>query len=169
MRGDHSVGWPSGAADAGAGGADLLDAGLGFRLGRLHRALRAAWAQQLDGLGLTPPQAAVLRGVAGRHGCSLRALARVLGTEPMTAKRCVDDLERRGFVESAHRGPDRRPRALQLTAEGRVLVRRLDVLARRQEEQLATILGARRSQLEAAVAALEAALGLPSASREEER
>ncbi len=147
-----------------------LEAGLGFRLSRLTRTLRAEWAGQLEELGLTPPQAAVLRALAGRPGCSLRALARLLGTEPMRAKRCVDELERRDLVQSAHRGGDRRPRSLQLTGAGEALAQRVDVLVQRQEGHLDAALGAeRRGHLEAALAALETVLDLPHpAQRSEE-
>ncbi len=138
-----------------------LEEGLGFRLGRLVRMLRAEWAIELEGLGVTPPQAAVLRGVAGRPGTSLRALARTLGADPMKVKRCVDVLERRGLVQSAHRGTDRRPRALHLTPEGPLLAARIDALVRAQEEHLASTLGpARLSDLEGVLAALEADAGL---------
>ncbi len=144
----------------------LLESGLGFRLSRLTRTLRADWARELDELGLTTPQAAVLRGVAGRPGCSLRSLARTLGAEPMRAKRCVDDLEGRGLLTSAHRGADRRPRVLDLTADGRALARRVDTLVRRQEQRLDKVLGPdRRARLEGALAALEAGLSLLPAAR----
>ena len=140
----------------------LLEQGLGFRLSRLTRMLRAEWTRELARLDLTPPQAAVLRGVAGRPGCSLRALAGTLGAEPMTAKRCVDDLERRSLVQSAHRGADRRSRALELTSEGLALAARIDILVRAQERRLDAVLGpARRSRLEEALGALESDLGLP--------
>ncbi len=138
-----------------------LEQSLGFRLGRLVRMLRAEWALELEGLGLTPPQVAVLRGVAGRPGCSLRALARTLGTDPMKVKRCVDVLERRGLIQSAHRGTDRRPRALRLAPESLALTARIDALVRAQEERLTSALGpARLSDLEGALAALEADVGL---------
>jgi DNA-binding MarR family transcriptional regulator/SAM-dependent methyltransferase len=141
-----------------------LTQGLGFRLSRLTRLLRARWARQLEELGLTPPQAAVLRGVAERPGCSLRALARTLGADPMKVKRCVDVLERRGLLRSAHRGTDRRPRALDLTPESLALASRVDTLVRAQEEHLAAVLGADGlSRIESALAALEADLGLSQA------
>ena len=138
-----------------------LEAGLGFRLSRLARALRADWSAQLAELSLTPPQAAVLRGVAGLPGCSLRALARVLGAEPMTVKRCVDELEARGLLESAHRGEDRRPRGLALSPAGRLSAERIDTMVRRQEQELDAVLGpAARAGLDRALVALERLLGL---------
>lgn len=138
-----------------------LEAGLGFRLSRLARALRAEWSAQLAELSLTPPQAAVLRGVAGFPGCSLRALARVLGAEPMTVKRCVDELEARGLLESAHRGEDRRPRGLELSPAGRRSAERIDTLVRQQEQELDAVLGpAARAGLDRGLATLERHLAL---------
>ena len=87
-----------------------LEGGLGFRLDRLVRALRAGWAAELAGIGLTPPQAAVLRGVAGADGVSVRALARRLGGDPMNVKRCADELEQRSLLRSGTDAGDRRPR-----------------------------------------------------------
>lgn len=141
-----------------------LESGLGFRLSRLARALGADWSRQLAVLSLSPPQAAVVRGVAGRPGCSLRALARVLGTDPMRVKRCVDELEAHGLLQSAHRGEDRRPRGLELSAAGRAVVERIDALVRRQEQQLGSVLGGdRRTCLEEALTSLELLLGLTPA------
>jgi DNA-binding MarR family transcriptional regulator len=80
----------------------------------------------------------------------------------MTAKRCVDDMERRGLLQSAHRGADRRSRALELTPEGLALSARIDTLVRAQEQHLDAALGPdRRSRLEEALGALESDLGLP--------
>ncbi|MDA8311311.1 MAG: MarR family winged helix-turn-helix transcriptional regulator [Actinomycetota bacterium] len=138
-----------------------LDEGLGFRLDRLARSLRAEWAREIAGLGLTPPQAAVLRSIARYPGCSLRALARMLGTDPMKTKRCVDVLERRGLVRSTHRGADRRPRALELTPESVALAVRIDLLVRARDDHLAAALGPDRlSSLLSALTALEVDLGL---------
>lgn len=135
--------------------------GLGFRLSRLARALRRDWADELAGSELTPPQAAVLRGVEASPGCSLRALARTLGSDPMNVKRCVDELEDRGLLESAHRSTDRRSRTLTLTGRGRAAVTEVGALVDRHESWLTAALGrdGRRS-LEAAVGRLEVLLGL---------
>ena len=146
-----------------AGGPPLA-AGLGFRLSRLTRTLRATWASELAAHELTPPEAAVLRAVADRPGCSLRALARTLGAEPMRAKRCVDELESRKLLASDHDGGARRSRALRLTPDGARLAATVSELVRHQEERLDGALGApSRRALEAALAALEVHLDLPPA------
>lgn len=158
---------PVGSADQDSGlAAPLrLEEGLGFRLSRVTRSLRADWAQQLAELTLTPPEAAVLRGVAGQPGCSLRALARVLGAEPMTSKRYVDGLEARGLLDSAHRGDDRRSRGLELTPAGALLAARVDALVQIQERRILAALGDEGHRcLDRSVTALEELLGLTSTS-----
>ena len=138
-----------------------LEAGLGFRLDRLVRTLRTAWSAELAVLDLTPPQAAVLRGVASAEGTSVRALARHLGGDPMNVKRCVDELERRGMVASTTDPDDRRPRLLSLTDEGWHAAVQVD---RRVEAQDASLTGeftsAERARLDGTLSKLEAALGI---------
>ncbi len=117
-----------------------LENGLGFRIGRLARAMRQQWSRQLHSLELSPPQAAVLRGVIADPGCSLRGLARLLHSDPMNVKRCVDDLQQRGLVRSGHLDSDRRPRTLDLTPEGVALARQVTDLVAIQQKQLRTLL-----------------------------
>ncbi|MDA8057103.1 MAG: MarR family transcriptional regulator [Actinomycetota bacterium] len=138
--------------------------GLGFRLGRLGRALRRDWADELAELALSPPLAAVLRGIEVSPGCSLRALARTLGSDPMNVKRCVDELEERGLVASAHRSTDRRSRTLTLTDSGQSAVVHVGALVDRHESWLTAALGREgRRSLEQAVGRLEVLLGLAAA------
>ncbi len=88
----------------------------------------------------------------------------------MKVKRCVDDLEGRGLLQSAHRGADRRPRALELTPESLALAARIDSLVRAREEHLAAVLGTDRlSGIESALGALESDLGLSPRSAGGER
>jgi len=138
-----------------------LQEGLGFRLSRLARNLRRDWAEQLGPVGLTPPQAAVLRGLAAEPGCSVRALSRALGSDPMNVKRCVDELEHRGLVASGSLPGDRRPRALTLTDSGTRLAGAADRLARSQQEWLAGGLAPDEARaLDAALERIEGLLGL---------
>ncbi len=135
---------------------------LGFRLARLARTLRREWSEELATLGLTPPQAAVLRGVAGTPGCSLRASARALSTDPMNTKRCTDELEGRNLLRSGRRLGDRRSRTLTLTEPGSTLASQVNLLVLRQEQRFDTALGpTRRQQIDGALRALERAMGLP--------
>jgi DNA-binding MarR family transcriptional regulator len=135
--------------------------GLGFRLGRVARGLRQSWAEDLHPLGTTPPQVAVARGVAETPGCSLRALARVLGTDPTNAKRCVDELRQRGLLTSKDRTGDRRPLGLALTDAGHAFVGEVEHLVRMQEERIQGALGPSGCrELADALGKLEHLLGL---------
>lgn len=117
-----------------------LEQSVGFRLGRVARARRRAWSEEIETLELTPPQASALRGIVERPNQSLRALARTLGTDPMSAKRCVDDLESRGLVRSSSAPGDRRPRVLNVTEPGFNLAQEIDRRVRRQERLLRELL-----------------------------
>ncbi len=143
------------------GGRLALRAGLGFRLSRAARALRRSWAEELLPFALTPPQAAALRGVAERPGCSLRALARMLGTDPTNAKRCVDELESRGLLESRGRRGDRRPLLLHVSPPAEALVAQIDHLVATQEQRLLGAIGPSGCEaVAAALTSLELHLGL---------
>ena len=113
-----------------------LEDGVGFRLSRVARIRRARWAEQLHSLELTPPQASILRGASDHSKQSLRSLSRTLGTDAMSVKRCVDELEARGLVESGSAPDDRRPRIVNLTKSGEQLVAKLEGMVARQEESL---------------------------------
>ena len=117
-----------------------LEDSLGFRLSRLARRRRERWSRELASLSLTPPQATVLRALDESPGSGVRELARVIGSDPMRAKRCVDELETLGLVKSSQRESDRRARCLTLTERGveltREVVERIQAHERRMQEQL---------------------------------
>ena len=113
-----------------------LEDGAGFRLSRVARIRRSRWTEQLHSLGLTPGQAAILRGAKDQSKQSLRSLARTLGTDAMSAKRCVDELETRGLVHSGNAPDDRRPRVVDLTKSGLRLVAQLEKMVAQNEANL---------------------------------
>ncbi len=142
-----------------------LEAGLGFRLGRGHRIVRGAWQGHLADLGLSSAQASSLRAVAERPGSGVRELARILGTDPMNAKRLADGLERAGLVHSCADPADRRLRVLNPTEAGLRLVREVEDRARAWAATLESMVGPDEiaallhtlDRLEAGIAALTAA------------
>ncbi|NNN00773.1 MAG: winged helix-turn-helix transcriptional regulator [Acidimicrobiaceae bacterium] len=148
---------PSVSASAQSG----LTDGLGFRIGRLARTLRASWSGELTALGLTPPLAAVLRAVSDRPGISVRALSRTLGCDAMSAKRCADELESLGLIRSGRLEEDRRPRTLTTTPRGRTMVKRVAALVSVRETVFAEVLGETgRSNLAALIEQMEKALAI---------
>ncbi len=98
--------------------ARTLESAIGYRVGRAHRRIRSGWESRIADLGLTGPQAAVLRAVAERPGTGLRELARRLYADPMNVKRLADVLERDGLLASASDPDDRRRRVLSPTRTG---------------------------------------------------
>jgi DNA-binding MarR family transcriptional regulator len=130
-----------------------LEDSVGFRLSRLVRVRRERWAGELRALGLTPPQAAILRATRDHPGRSLRALARTLEIDAMSVKRCVDELETRGWVATSTCEEDRRVRVVKLTSPGEALMRGLDEFVQHQESTLRAQLS--RSQYEALFSLLQ--------------
>jgi DNA-binding MarR family transcriptional regulator len=115
--------------------------GLGFLLGKVHRALRRRWEAVIADLGLTAAQAALLRAVASHPGQGIRELARSLGTDPMNVWRLAETLAHRGLVESTSDPSDRRRRCLEVTDGGNLLAQELTLRAARTEKDLARALG----------------------------
>lgn len=141
-----------------------LDSSVGFRLSRIVRTRRRAWSQEIESLGLTPGQASALRSIVEQPNQSLRALARTLGTDPMSMKRCIDDLETRGLVRSARALADRRPRILNVTAKGSKLAREIDRRVREDEASLREVLSEREYEtLLRTLGQLETQLGIVGA------
>lgn len=144
----------------------LLDETTGFRLGRLARVLKARFASSLRPLGLTPPQAAVLRALGERSPEGVRAVARRLSADPMNVKHCADELEERGLLRSTHVSADRRLRGLEPTALGMAALESLAGVVQSEEEWLEAVLGSEGlAALARALDRLEAALGIGSAVR----
>ncbi len=119
-----------------------LEAGVGFRLSRLVRNLKKDWAEELIEVGVTPPQAAILRAVGLWPESSVRYIARALDSDPMNVKRCVDELEAKGFIASGIRESGRTSRRLSLSEGGANLVAKIDTLARAQQKWIEEGLGA---------------------------
>ncbi len=116
------------------------DLGLGWLLGAVHRRIRARWAERLRRYGLTPPQAAVLRTLERRPGCSLRELARIVEAEPINLSRTIEPLEAAGLVVRSTSALDRRAHALTLSDTGRARARELELEAHRFELELHALL-----------------------------
>jgi DNA-binding MarR family transcriptional regulator len=131
----------------------VLEESVGFRLSRLVRVRREHWAGELRALGLTPPQAAILRATRDHPSQALRALARTLEIDAMSVKRCVDELETHGWVATSTRDDDRRVRVVSLTKPGEALMRQLDEFVHQQESKLREQLS--RPQFELLIAVLQ--------------
>jgi DNA-binding MarR family transcriptional regulator len=110
------------------------------------------FAERLAPLGLSPPDAGILRVLSANPGLSQQALGGILGVLPSRLVILVDELEKRGLVERRDTPDDRRSYALHLTAKGRGALESIGRIAGehdaaicaglsdREREQLASLL-----------------------------
>jgi DNA-binding MarR family transcriptional regulator len=89
-----------------------------FLVAQLGALATMRFADRLDPLGLTPPQAGLLRAVAAAPGRSQQALSAQLGVLPSRLVALIDDLARQGLMERRRDPADRRHYALHLTPAG---------------------------------------------------
>lgn len=122
--------------------------GVAFLLAQLGAHAAGRFAERVAGLGLTPPQIGLLRAIAADPGNSQQELATRLELLPSRVVTFIDDLEQRGLVRRDRSSADRRQYALDLTAEGRAMMRRIGGLARTHDRDLCQALNdSERQQL----------------------
>jgi DNA-binding MarR family transcriptional regulator len=122
---------------------------------RIGRHLRRETEQP----GVTSQQATLLWLVKSRPGLSLRELARAEGISAPSLSAHVDRLEALGLIRRVRSTDDRRRVGLELTPEGRAMLRR--VRARRTSwlaERLARLSDEDRERIEQALPSLAALL-----------
>ncbi|MFC1426501.1 MarR family winged helix-turn-helix transcriptional regulator [Streptacidiphilus sp. N1-12] len=110
--------------------------GAAFLLAQLGAHAATAFAERISAIGLTPPQAGLLRLLATEPGRSQRELADRLGMPPSRFVPFADELEGRGLIERRRNAGDRRLYALHLTEQGTALLGELQQAGRAHEEQI---------------------------------
>jgi DNA-binding MarR family transcriptional regulator len=115
-------------------------AGLAFLLSQVGAHSAARFADCLAPLGLTPPQAGILRVIAESDALSQQALGEKLGMFPSRLVAVLDDLEARKLVERRNSPTDRRTYALHLTAAGRKALDQLASVSREHQDALCAAL-----------------------------
>jgi DNA-binding MarR family transcriptional regulator len=103
-------------------------------LSQLARGRRAGLHERLTarvGVTIDPPGRLLLRRIADEGEVRLGGLAGLVGLDPSTVSRKVQQLEQVGLLRRGRDREDRRAAAVSLTAEGKRLLRRFDG-ARRQ-------------------------------------
>ena len=103
----------------------------------LWRDLVVGFSAQLAELGVGFSQLAALYAMDGTETMTVADLAEQIGRSPSVTSRLVSALERSGFVRRHEEVADRRQRTLEVTAEGRGLLARIDNA--RAEEFLAIV------------------------------
>ena len=103
-----------------------------------HAALR--FAERLNALQLSPPDAGVLRLLRMSAGISQQELATRLRIHPSRLVAIVDNLEERKFVERKVNPDDRRLYSLQLTSSGVEILGQIGKVAREHQDALLSAL-----------------------------
>jgi DNA-binding MarR family transcriptional regulator len=103
----------------------------------LWRDLVVGFSAHLAQLGLGFPQLAALYAMDGTETMTVADVAEAIGRSPSATSRLVSSLETRGLVTRHEEVADRRQRTLEVTAEGRSLLARID--GARAEEFLSIV------------------------------
>jgi DNA-binding MarR family transcriptional regulator len=134
---------------------------IGFLLTQLGSLAAENFAAKTRELGITPPEAGVMRILGRQAGMNQRELAGKLGVAPSRIVALVDSLESAGLIIRERSASDRRSQVLQVTDSGRDLLARLRSAAETQEAELAEGLSANdRDQLHDLLLKLGDARGL---------
>lgn len=114
--------------------------GVAFLLAQLGAHAARRFGERVSALGLTPPDAGLIRKVASDPGISQQALAEHLGIMPSRMVALIDDLEAKGIIARRRSNQDRRNYALELTEKGSALLTQLSKVAAEHEEALCAAL-----------------------------
>jgi DNA-binding MarR family transcriptional regulator len=107
-----------------------------FLLAQVGAQAATRFAERLEPLGLTPPEAGILRVIGRADDLSQSGLAKILGMFPSRLVLVLDGLERAGLVERRPRASDRRTHHLQLTAAGRQALEAVGWTARAHQREV---------------------------------
>jgi DNA-binding MarR family transcriptional regulator len=116
---------------------------VGFHLRMAQTASFQAFARQAQDVDLRPGRFAILTLIGNNPGISQTALSRANARDKSTLTPALDDLVRRGLVSRNRTRRDRRAYRLTLTPAGEDLLRKLTECAKRHEDNLDRLIGAR--------------------------
>ena len=119
---------------------DRRPIGAAFLLAQLGSHGARRFNERVAEIGLTAPDAGLLRKIASDPGVSQQSLAEHLGVMPSRMVALVDGLEAKGMVERRRSTEDRRNYALHLTERGRQALGELSRIAAEHEESLCAAL-----------------------------
>jgi DNA-binding MarR family transcriptional regulator len=124
-----------------------LEHWVGFHLRMAQAASFQAFAREVEDVDLRPGRFATLALIGCNPGISQTALSRANGRDKSTLTPVLDDLVRRGLVRRVRTPADRRTYQLTLTLSGEKMLQRLTDGARRHEDKLDRMLGAKDRQV----------------------
>jgi DNA-binding MarR family transcriptional regulator len=121
---------------------------LAFLVAQIGGLAAMRFAERVEGAGVTPPQAGLLRVVAAGPGRTQQAVAGQLGLLPSRLVILIDELEGRGLLERRRDPHDRRNSALYVTDAGKATLQDIGRAAQAHgEDFLAPLTKADRATL----------------------
>ena len=126
---------------------DALNDHLGYFVRRLQVWVFQDFIRTLSSIDISPAQFSVLVVTGANRGLSQAELGATLGIERARLARMLHRLQQRGLTQRLQSSADGRRHALQLTPEGRTLLKRAKALAARHQRRLIEKLGAERHGL----------------------
>jgi len=119
------------------------------------------FARLLGPLGLTPPDAGILRMIRIQEGISQQNLAKALNMHPSRLVALIDALEERGLVVREAHATDRRLYSLRLTEKGQEVLQSMMDLAREHNKIMCAGLSAEECvQMESMLRKIAGAQGM---------
>jgi len=110
--------------------------GAAFLLAQLGAHAADRFAERIEGLGIAPRHAGILRNIATTPACNQRLLAKRLGVLPSRMVTLLDELTEKGLLERRRSTRDRRHSQLVLTRRGQRMLEKLSRLAAEHEADL---------------------------------
>ena len=114
--------------------------GVAFLLAQLGAHAAARFAERLQAIGLSPPDAGLMRNIVSHPGISQQGLSEHLGVMPSRMVALIDGLEKKRLVERVSSRDDRRMYALRLTSRGRQVLSEIGRIAGEHERDLCAAL-----------------------------
>ena len=111
-----------------------------FLLAQVGAHAASKFAERMGALGLTSPDAGILRLLRLTAGLSQQELAAKLGIHPSRLVALLDELERKGLVERKSNPDDRRQYSLHLTEKGTKTLEEIGHVAQQHQEALCAAL-----------------------------
>lgn len=115
----------------------------GFLVRRLHQIAIALFAEECEGLDITPTQFGIMLAVSENPGIDQSAAAEARGVDRATMASIVARLEKDGYLRRVTSKIDRRQKLLTLTAAGKSLLNKSRTPAVRSNERMLEVLAPR--------------------------
>jgi DNA-binding MarR family transcriptional regulator len=119
----------------------MFDRCLYFNTTALARQLEKEWTKAFSPLGLTPPQAFMLRTILDRPGMLQCELAKSMAISRPTTTRTLDGLSKKGLVERRSSERDGREQTVHATPAARLLQKTLNEASGNVTRRLKRLLG----------------------------